>query len=142
MLTVGLKRDSAWIVSEHLVGSTGVEKPNAELRRLIRSQCMIGKNKGRILPPRKRKPKGNLKQQDNQQHDDDATILTESLESTSTTTPPHSGLPVVAVPRKFGFSLSAIPLARNIEPVELEVILNCMLYQLACILCKMANSRI
>ncbi|KAK3989064.1 hypothetical protein QBC44DRAFT_267806 [Cladorrhinum sp. PSN332] len=41
----------------HFVVSTGTEKAGPELRKFIRSHVMQGKNKGKKLPPRTRKPK-------------------------------------------------------------------------------------
>ncbi|KAK4223348.1 hypothetical protein QBC38DRAFT_399859 [Podospora fimiseda] len=41
----------------HFVVSTGTEKVDPELRKFIRSHVMQGKNKGKKLPPRVRKPK-------------------------------------------------------------------------------------
>ncbi len=83
----------------HFVVSTDLEKPNAELRNFIRSHCMLGKNRGRILPPRKRKPK-------------------------KTATVSHHTLPDI-VPRKFGSDLSAIRFADAVEPRVVEVVLQC-----------------
>ncbi|KAK4158673.1 hypothetical protein QBC43DRAFT_248993 [Cladorrhinum sp. PSN259] len=40
----------------HFVVSTGTEKADPELRKFIRSHVMQGKNKGKKLPSRKRKP--------------------------------------------------------------------------------------
>lgn len=41
----------------HFVVSTGLEKPSPKLRRLIRSHVMLGKNRGKALPHRRKKPK-------------------------------------------------------------------------------------
>jgi hypothetical protein len=48
---------SRGLIGLHFVVSDGLEKPNPELRKLIRSHVMLGKNQGKKLPPRKRKTK-------------------------------------------------------------------------------------
>lgn len=83
---------------------------------------MLGKNRGKKLPYRKRKPK---------ETQDDVSLLSESVESstatttTATTTSDHHLL--VAVPRKFGSDLSAIQFASSVEPEVVEVVLHCRL---------------
>ncbi|KAF2648763.1 hypothetical protein K491DRAFT_612108, partial [Lophiostoma macrostomum CBS 122681] len=39
------------------VVSNNLKKPDPDLRKVIRSHVMLGKNQGRILPPRKKKPR-------------------------------------------------------------------------------------
>ncbi|KFY32795.1 hypothetical protein V495_08731 [Pseudogymnoascus sp. VKM F-4514 (FW-929)] len=101
----------------HFVVSTDVEKQTPELRKFIRSHCMIGKNRGKTLPHRKKKPKGTL---------DDASLLRESIEgsstmATTTTTSHHA--PLATVPRKLGSELSSIQFASAVEPEVVEVVL-------------------
>lgn len=104
----------------HFVVSTDVEKPNPELRKFIRSHCMLGKNRGKTLPPRKRKPK----------RTQDASTSSESPASSTTTTVSRHILPVT-VPRKFGSDLSTIRFANTVEPRVAEVVLQCGLYHLS-----------
>lgn len=84
---------------------------------------MLGKNRGKTLPSRKRKPKWTQ---------DDASLLSESIEesSSTTTTTSHHPLPVT-VPRKFGSDLSAIQFASAVDPKVVEVVLRCRLYLLS-----------
>ena len=104
----------------HFVVSTDVKKPNPELRKFIRSHCMLGKNRGKTLPLRKKKLK----------RTQDASTPSESPASSTTTTVFRHILPVT-VPRKFGSDLSTIRFADAVEPGAVEVVLQCGLYHLS-----------
>ncbi|MCJ1281112.1 hypothetical protein MMC26_000430 [Xylographa opegraphella] len=96
----------------HFVVSTDAKKPNPELRKFIRSHCMLGKNRGKTLPLRKKKPR----------RTQDASNPSESPASSTTTTVSRHILPVT-VPRKFGSDLSTIRFADAVEPAAVEVVL-------------------
>lgn len=83
-----------------LVSTGPVEKHNVEVRKLIRTHVMIGKNRGRVLPPRKKKK--------------NVTPLNES-----------SPILPVAISRKFGSDLSAVQFAENVTPEAVDSILHC-----------------
>jgi hypothetical protein len=103
----------------HFVVSTGTEKPDPELRKLIRSHVMLGKNRGKILPTRKRKPKGSEPSASDLDEDAEARYFASSTAS-------HS-LPV-AVPRALGSGMSTICFADALEPGTIEVVLRCKLF--------------
>lgn len=77
------------------VNSTSIDKADPETRKLIRSHCMLGKNRGKILHSR-RKPKREI-----------------LVEATS------------AVPNKLGSELSLLQFADSIEPSTLWEVLLC-----------------
>ena len=89
----------------HFVVSTDAEKQTPELRKLIRSHCMLGKNRGKTLPQRKGKSR--------------------------TTTAASRQLLPATVPRKFGSDLSPVPFADAVEPSVVEVVLHCGLCQMS-----------
>lgn len=101
--------------------SIGDEKPDLELRKLIRSHVMQGKNRGRILPPRKRKPKTTEIQ-------DIPASSHSGLEERLVRPNPssaivfHTAVPVT-VPRKFGSSLSSVQFADAVDPGKVEVVI-------------------
>ena len=78
---------------------------------------MQGKNRGKTLPPRKRKAK----------RTQEASTPSESTASFTPTTVSRQILPVT-VPRKFGSDLSTIRFANAVEPRVVEVVLQCGLY--------------
>lgn len=79
---------------------------------------MLGKNRGKTLPHRKKKPKWTQ---------DDTLLLSESIEELSTTTATsHHPLPAT-IPRKLGSDLSAIQFASAVDPEVVEVVLRCRL---------------
>lgn len=89
-------------VEMNFVVTTGpVEKHDAEVRKMIRTHVMIGKNKGRVLPPRKKKKKN-------------VTSATES-----------SPMYPATIPRKFGSDLSATQFAERVTPEAVNTILHC-----------------
>ncbi|KAK3389938.1 hypothetical protein B0H63DRAFT_105702 [Podospora didyma] len=110
----------------HFLVSTGVEKPNPELRRFIRSHVMLGKNLGRALPPRttrRRRRKENVTPSstgDVEGLDKDQLEPLPSLNSLSRT---HRVLPIPEVPRKFGSNMSSIRFTETIDPEVVEVVL-------------------
>ena len=78
---------------------------------------MQGKNRGKTLPPRKRRPK----------RTQDVSNPSQSTASFTPTTVSRQILPVT-VPRKFGSDLSTIRFANAVEPRVVEVVLQCGLY--------------
>ncbi len=115
---------SSGIMGMHFVVSTGTEKPDPELRKLIRSHVMLGKNRGKILPNRKRKPKG--PEPTSSSSDPSAPIASDPDEEaearySASCTASHS-LPV-AVPRALGSGMSTICFADALEPGTIEVVL-------------------
>ena len=117
---------SCRISGMHFVVSTGTEKPDPELRKLIRSHVMLGKNRGKILPTRKRKPKGS--EPTSSSSDPSPPIASDPDEEAearyfASSTASHS-LPV-AVPRALGSGMSTICFADALEPGTIEVVLRC-----------------
>ena len=108
----------------HFVVSTGVEKPNPELRKFIRSHVMLGKNRGKTLPPRKREPK---RVQEVSSPSSDASTASVSGPDGDLVGPSATSHPVlpVTVPRKFGSAVSTICFADAVEPGTVEVVLQC-----------------
>ncbi|OIW23439.1 hypothetical protein CONLIGDRAFT_664509, partial [Coniochaeta ligniaria NRRL 30616] len=102
----------------HFVVSTGVEKPNAELRQFIRSHVMLGKNKGKTRPPRDRGKGKGVRDvpclSPNASLDSAASVsdgeLVGSLVAPTSASKPNPVLPV-AIPRKFGSDVSTIQYA-------------------------------
>ncbi|CAG8972912.1 hypothetical protein HYALB_00001332 [Hymenoscyphus albidus] len=87
----------------NFVVSTGpVEKHNAEVRKLIRTHVMLGKNRGRVLPPRKKKNK-----------DVEASLSEKPLSESVTT----------CTPRNFGSDLCAVRFADTVTPEAITSIL-------------------
>ena len=111
----------------HFVVSTDVKKANPELRKIIRSHCMLGKNRGKTLPHRKKKL----------ERSQDASTPSESPASSTTTTVSRRILPVT-VPRKFGSDLSTVRFADSVELGAVEVVLRCRLYHLSVCIRQMA----
>jgi hypothetical protein len=113
----------------HFVVSTGVEKPDPELRKFIRSHVMLGKNKGKAQRPRKRVTKelqndsslSSCVSNPSAASSQDGDMVEPSASSTK---PSHTVLPVT-VPRKFGSQLDTIRFADAVEPVSVEVVLQC-----------------
>lgn len=85
------------LVSLPFVVTTSVEKPDLEVRKLIRSHVMLGKNLGKIMRRRPGKQK---------QHVD-------------------AGQRLGNIPPKVGSDLSTIRLADAVEPYKIDVILRC-----------------
>lgn len=88
--------------------STGTEKPDPELRKVIRSHVMRKKNLGRLLPPRKTKER---------RPQDETDSYTDAVQTVVTSKNP--------IPRNFGFSASAVTFADSIEPEAVDVFLKC-----------------
>jgi hypothetical protein len=112
----------------HFVVSNGVEKPDPELRKLIRSHVMLGKNQGKKLPPRKRKTK-TVEELSCSSFDrllPPASDPNESHVSSSTpsaTTAHPEPVLAVTIPRKLGSGMSTISFADSLEPGTIEVVL-------------------
>jgi hypothetical protein len=85
--------------------STSMNKVDPEMRKLIRSHCMLGKNRGRVLHSR-RKPKTVFPVSEPVQN-----LL--DLEVAS------------AVPNKLGSELSLLRFADSVEPSMLWEVLKC-----------------
>ena len=123
---------SRGLIGLHFVVSDGLEKPNPELRKLIRSHVMLGKNQGKKLPPRKRKTKVAEKLSSSSSdpspppvsHPDEG--LTGSVTSSITATHPEPVLSLT-IPRKLGSGMSTISFADALEPGTIEVVLQCEL---------------
>ncbi|KAH8777930.1 hypothetical protein F5882DRAFT_502748 [Hyaloscypha sp. PMI_1271] len=119
---------SRGLIGLHFVVSDGLEKPNPELRKLIRSHVMLGKNQGKKLPPRKRKTKVVEKLSSSSSdlspppvsHPDEG--LTGSATSSITATHPEPVLSLT-IPRKLGSGMSTISFADALEPGTIEVVL-------------------
>ena len=120
---------SSWGTSGlHFVVSTNVEKPDPELRKVIRSHVMMGKNRGKTFPCQKKKTKD--------VHDPSFSSSNTPLASTSSPDedlvgPPASSAtashPVCqfAVPRKFGTDWSTFRFPDGVEPGTVDVVLQC-----------------
>lgn len=118
----------------HFVISTGVvEKPDPELRKLIRSHVMLGKNRGKKAPHRKGGPKrvpdvssacSDALPTSTSGPDGEALVGPSTSHPTSTSR--HPVLPVVVVPSKFGSASSTIQFAdASIEPGAVDIVLQC-----------------
>ncbi|RYP02083.1 hypothetical protein DL764_005964 [Monosporascus ibericus] len=105
-----LKRQGAMM---SFVVSTGVEKPDPELRKFIRSHVMLGKNRGKTLRPRRREPK--------------AIPVGDSSPSSEGDTREPSCPSLSAshsiIPRKVGSDLATARFADTVEPYAVEVVL-------------------
>ena len=99
------------------VVSTSTEKPDPEVRKLIRSHVMLGKNQGKTRRPRKREVMNSV---DKSSHDQDLGRSSESSIIAS-----HS-----VIPPKVGSNLSTVQFAEAVEPEKVEVVLRCELRSL------------
>ncbi|XXG93831.1 hypothetical protein Hte_000080 [Hypoxylon texense] len=95
--------------------STGTKKPDPEIRRSIRSHVMVGKNRGKTLPPRKKKSTAPSSVSDSHSYNlrtdhecAEASLGTATLD---------------IIPRKVGSDLSFIRFADTIEESAIGVIL-------------------
>lgn len=128
-LAIASNMSSQLTTGLQFVVSTGVEKPDPELRKFIRSHVMLGKNQGRKLPPRTRKAK---KMQELSSSSDPSPPLTSELDEDhlSSSAPfagPSHPLAIVqaTIPRKLGSGMSTIRFADALEPGTIEVVLQC-----------------
>lgn len=103
---------SSEVTALHFVVATGKERPDPEMRKLIRSHVMIGKNRGRTLPLRK--PSKRKRVQD--------TSLGPNRPFSDMV--PHPVLPLT-IPHNFGTELSTIPFPGSVEPLTVDVVLQC-----------------
>ena len=104
--------------------STDVEKPNPELRKIIRSHVMLGKNLGKRLPPRKRQSEG---QQDVAvpNYNTSSVVVSDpdgDLERPSAWSQP---VPSVTIPRMVGSAVSTTQFPDSVEPGTVEIVLQC-----------------
>lgn len=97
--------------------STGTKKPDPELRKLIRSHVMKGKNRGRIL-----RPKYKIIADSGSIVDPKDTIP--SSDDVSTDNSPVSAR-LVTIPRKVGSDISLTRFADTIEDSTASVIIQC-----------------
>ena len=99
------------------VVSTSVEKPDPEVRKLIRSHVMLGKNQGKTRCSRRREASNVA---DKSSPDEDL-----GAPSASFITASHS-----VIPPKIGSDLSTIRFADAVEPSKVEFLLRCELISL------------
>ncbi len=97
----------------HFLVSTDVTKPGPELRKFIRSHVMLGKNRGKTHPTRKKDATGTV--QDGPSSGADAPPTDTPLASPAT------------VPRNVCSTLSTLPLAEAIDPGAVDIVLQCEL---------------
>ena len=107
----------------HFVVSNSLEKPDPELRKFIRSHVMQGKNQGRKLPPRKKKPKAG--QEPPISSSDAYNRDIHGSWAPSTTAVLLDPVLAVTIPRSFGSGMSTISFADTLEPGTIEVVLQC-----------------
>lgn len=89
--------------------STSMNKADPEMRKLIRSHCMLGRNRGRILHSR-RKPKKTVVPASEP-------VIEKLLDLKAAAS---------AVPNKLGSELSLLRFADSVEPSTLWKLLKCM----------------
>jgi hypothetical protein len=102
-----------------VVSTNNVDKPDADLRKFIRSHVMQGKNLGKKLPSRrkKREPDPAAKEaQHSTSSPDDATVVN-VVEAVEIVAP--------AISRRFSSTLATIPLADTVELGRLEAVIQC-----------------
>jgi len=109
----------------HFVVSNNLEKPDTKLRKFIRSHVMQGKNHGRKLPPRKKKPKAGQELLSSSSDASAGEIQRPSAHSTAAVVP--DPVLTVMIPRSFGSGMSTISFADALEPGTIEVVLQCKL---------------
>lgn len=97
------------------VVSNSVDKPNAEVRKLIRSHCMLKKNKGKTRRPSKWETSSSANKSSPE----------EDLSETSTS--PASSSDSV-IPPKVGSDLLTIRYADAVESFKIEVVFRCKLH--------------
>jgi len=96
------------------VVSTGLEKPDPEVRKLIRSHVMLGKNQGKTRRPKRR----------------EARVLADKSSSVTDLGGPSGSLITAShtvVPPKIGSDLLTIRFADAVEPYMVEIFLQCEL---------------
>lgn len=117
------------------VVSTSIEKPDPDLRKLIRSQVMQGKNRGKkhSFRTRKSKRRQGLSNSNYSEPPTSTPCLDEnqSWPSATSTTISYPVLPIT-IPRKFGSDLSAAQFAGEVESGMVEVVLQCELFPTIC----------
>ncbi|KAI1149271.1 hypothetical protein F4825DRAFT_431091 [Nemania diffusa] len=91
------------------VVSTGVGKPDPNLRKFIRRHVMIGKNKGKVRPVRSKNGPDSSKSSPESQAN--------STDSLSTASAPES------IPSKVGSDLSTVQFADSVDPSTVEIVL-------------------
>ncbi|OTA55494.1 hypothetical protein K449DRAFT_175142 [Hypoxylon sp. EC38] len=95
--------------------STGTKKPDPELRKLIRSHVMKGKNRGRVLRPKYKiiADTGSII------HPSDSTPSSDDVSTDNSPVPAH----LVTIPRKVGSDISLTRFADTIEDSTASVII-------------------
>ena len=92
--------------------STGVEKPDPEARKLIRSHVMLGKNQGKTLRSKRRQARESADiSSPNEEFGDSSGSLIAASES-------------VIFP-KIGSDLTTVRFADAVEPYMIDIILQC-----------------
>lgn len=112
----------------HFVVSTRADKFNPQMRKLIRSHVMLGKNRGKTIKRGTRNRGAEVQAVD---------LLppspVRSVETSSVTPESESDVtPVLAAPRKFGSEFSTIQFADHLEPGTIDVVLQCKLFHAMC----------
>lgn len=112
----------------HFVVSTRADKFNPQMRKLIRSHVMLGKNRGKTIKRATRNRGAEVQAAD---------LLppspVRSVEMSSVTPESESDVtPVLAAPRKFGSEFSTIQFADHLEPGTIDVVLQCKLFHAMC----------
>ncbi|KIN08820.1 hypothetical protein OIDMADRAFT_175530 [Oidiodendron maius Zn] len=102
--------------------TTGAEKPNPKLRKFIRSHVMLGKNRGKTLPPRKKIQKD---VQSRSASISEASSASQPGSEDTSTSPATASQPIfpIAVPPKFGSDASTIGIIDTVEPEAIEIVL-------------------
>ena len=112
----------------HFVVSTGVDKLDPGLRKTIRSHVMIGKNRGKTRPTRKRESN---RRQDRPCLNEDASPAKgleperELVKAPAFSSMAHHADIPATVPRKLGSEVSTLHFADALEPGVIEVVLQC-----------------
>ena len=104
--------------------TTGAEKPNPKLRKFIRSHVMLGKNRGKTLPPRKKIQKD---VQSRSASISEASSTSQPGSEDTSTPPTTASQPIfpIAVPPTFGSDASTIGIIDTVEPEAIEIVLRC-----------------
>lgn len=93
--------------------STGVEKPNPEARKFIRSHVMMGKNQGRTR--RLKLPGARESAENHNSNNEGLSGLSSTLGTASRS----------VIPPKIGSDLSTVRFADAVEPYMVDVVLRC-----------------
>ncbi|KAI1771129.1 hypothetical protein F4818DRAFT_213531 [Hypoxylon cercidicola] len=109
--------------------STGIEKPDPKLRKLIRSHVMIGKNRGKTRSAGKKRQEAIEGVPSSDPHtlavDASDTLDTDEALAPSTVAATAASQPVLTltIPRKFGSDMASMRFPDAVEPGTVEVVL-------------------